>query len=74
MLISLFFYNSKFDVITKQRLIYINQKLQIYKKRKRKSIDFKLIKTKNALTKAKKNKNNKTIKYFAILNMRLYPW
>ena len=29
-------------------------------------MNFKLIKTKNALTKTKKNKKNKTIKYFVI--------
>ena len=44
----------------------MNQKLQIYKKREKKSINLKLTKTKNTLTKTKKNKKNKTIKYFAI--------
>ena len=44
----------------------MNQKLQTYKKRKKKSINLRLIKTKNALTKAKKNKNDKAAKYFAI--------
>ena len=44
----------------------MNQKLQIYKKRKKKSINLKLTKAKNALTKTKKNKNDKAIKYFVI--------
>ena len=44
----------------------MNQKLQTYKKQKKKSMNFKLTKTENALTKAKKNKNDKATKYFAI--------
>ena len=44
----------------------MNQELQTYKKRKKKLINLKLTKTENALTKAKKNKNDKAAKYFAI--------
>ena len=50
----------------------MNQKLQIYKKRKKKSMNLKLTKTKNALTKTKKIKTTKRLDILLLKHITKY--
>ena len=54
------------DATAEQRLAYVNQELQVYKKREEESMNLRLAKAEDALAEAKKDKDDRAAKYFAI--------